>query len=74
MKIKVVVLGLFVIGAFTLSKIISIPADPPKRSSFKTADFSPFKWPWPIKPPLVKRSVIAQKTKGEKRGGAASSG
>ena len=72
MKIKVVVLGLFVIGAFTLSKIISIPADPPKRSSFKTADFSPHPGlpPVIIKPPLI----LAAKTKGEKRGGAASSG
>ncbi len=38
MKVKIVVLGLF-IGAMVLSKMISIPADPPKLHLPKLVDF-----------------------------------
>ena len=58
MKLKVVVLGLFVVGSLTLSKIISIPADPPKRSYFeaKLPNYFP-----PFPPPVENKLVYSER-------------
>jgi len=60
MKLKVVVLGLFVVGSLTLSKIISIPADPPKFNLPPFAAKAPNYFP-PFPPPVENKLVYSER-------------